>query len=146
VIIITPGSAVYLDANSFIYTVEHIEPYQTQLDSVWQLVQNGQLRVLTSELTLLEVLVKPLRDQRRDIEDAFREVLQRSPDVHLLPITLRIIERAAHLRATTNLKTPNAIHAATALEHDASQLITNDPAFRRVPGLPMTLLSDLVVP
>lgn len=140
------GSDVYLDANAIIYTVEHVEPFSSRLAALWQTVQAGQLHVITSELTLLEVLVKPIREQRQDIEDAFRAVLQRSPDVSMLPISLGVLERAAQLRASTHLKTPDALHAATALEHGCALFLTNDPAFRRVPGLAVTLLSDLVVP
>lgn len=52
---------VYLDANCFIYSVERIDPYWTVLDTLWQSVSSGQVKVVTSELTLLEVLVKPLK-------------------------------------------------------------------------------------
>jgi len=57
-----------------------------------------------------------------------------------------ILERAAQLRAATNLKTPDAIHAATALEHGCTLFVTNDSTFRRVPGLPVTILADLLIP
>lgn len=140
------SGTIYLDANGFIYTVEKIEPYRSDLVTLWQAVQSGTLKVVSSELTLMEVLVKPLRDQSLAIERAFRSVLQGSPDVRLLTITIAVLERAANLRASTGLKTPDAIHAATALEHGCALFITNDPAFRRVPGLTVTVLDDLISP
>jgi predicted nucleic acid-binding protein len=42
--------------------------------------------------------------------------------------------------------TPDAIHAATALEARCSMYLTNDDGFRRVPGISPTILSDLAVP
>jgi predicted nucleic acid-binding protein len=64
--------------------------------------------------------------------------------MQLQPITLPILEAAARLRATTGLKTPDAIHAATALAAHNTLFLTNDSDFRRVPGLPVTLLSEVV--
>jgi predicted nucleic acid-binding protein len=57
-----------------------------------------------------------------------------------------VIERAAALRAATSLKTPDAIHAATALIEECTLLVTNDALFRRVPGLNVTVLRDLLPP
>jgi len=50
------------------------------------------------------------------------------------------------LRASSGLKTPDAIHAASALVAGCTHLITNDPAFRRVPNLVVVVLSDLIAP
>ena len=69
---------IYLDANGFIYSVERIEPYRTVLEPLWQQAQAGQFQIVSSELTLLETLVKPF--QKEDDPD-FRRI----PDV---PVTV----------------------------------------------------------
>jgi predicted nucleic acid-binding protein len=43
-----------------------------------------------------------------------------------------IAARAAQIRATHGLRTPDAIHAATALQSGASGIVTNDAGFRRL--------------
>jgi len=40
----------------------------------------------------------------------------------------------------------DAIHAAIALEHGCTLFVTNDASFRRIPGLPVTILTDLLTP
>jgi len=55
----TSGS-VYLDANGFIYSVEKIEPYHTLLKPMWVTAQKNQFEIVSSELTLLETLTKPI--------------------------------------------------------------------------------------
>lgn len=45
--------------------------------------------------------------------------------------------QSAFIRATTNLKTPDAVHAATALSVNCTQVITNDKGFRNMSGLPV---------
>lgn len=140
------SGSVYLDANSVIYSVEGVEPYRTLLEPLWLTSGPATFWLVSSELTLLEVLVSPLKAGDVRLEMNFRAILQKSSDVQLLPITSTILERAAQLRATSSLKTPDAIHAATALEHGCALFVTNDAIFRRVPGLPVTILGDLLTP
>jgi predicted nucleic acid-binding protein len=138
------NGSVYLDANSFIYSVERIDPYKAILDTLWQAITVRQLTVVTSELTLLEVLVKPLKVGDTATAATFRTVLRHSPDVQMLPVTQSVLEEAAHLRATANLKTPDALHAATALLHECTLFVTNDSAFLRIAHLSVAVLSEIV--
>lgn len=141
------GGPIYIDANVLIYSVERVRPYVQPLDAFWQDVSARQLPVMTSELTALETLVGPLKAGDAALEALFRQALFASPDLRLMPVSLPVLERAAHLRATLpGLRTPDAIHAATALESACVLLLTNDPAFRRVPGLKVMVLSDLSTP
>lgn len=66
-----------------------------------------------------------------------------TPPFILISITEDLLRQAAQIRAQTNLKTPDAIHAATALASGCVQFITNDPAFRRITGLNIVVLSEL---
>jgi len=138
---------VYVDANCIIYSIEHIAPYDALLAPCWDTSIPRPFQIVTSELAVLEVLVRPLKTHDSVLEASFRDLLFYSADVQLFPVTLPILERAARLRATTGgLKTPDAIHAATALEVGAAQFLTNDAGFRRVPNLSVTLLDDLLAP
>ncbi len=138
------SGTVYLDANCFIYSIERIDPFRAILDTIWQAVSIGQITVVTSELTLLEVLVKPLQVGDETTAAMFRIILRHSPDVQMLPITQAVLEEADNLRATMNLKTPDALHAATALLNHCKLFVTNDGAFRRASNLNVTILSEIV--
>lgn len=141
------GAEVYLDANAIIYSVERIAPYRALMQPLWDGSRAGAWRICTSELALLETLVGPLRTGNVSLEDDYRHLLLRSLDLRLAPITLAVLERAARLRATTpSLKTPDAIHAATALVEGCALFVTNDAAFSHVPGLNVRLLRDLMAP
>jgi len=65
-------------------------------------------------------------------------------EVRLIPTTTAIWEQATRFRAQTGLKTPDAIHAATALVASSTLFITNDVVFRRVFSLPVAILSDFI--
>jgi predicted nucleic acid-binding protein len=142
VIALPSAGTVDVDANAVIYRVERIEPYLSASAPLWDALDAGSQAVLTSQFTLLEVLVKPLHDGNHAVAARFRNVLLGTAGLTCHPITQSVIERVAHLRASHNLKTPDALHAATALETACVLFVTNDRGFRRVPGLKVAVLSE----
>ena len=143
-LMLPPSEYVYVDANTVIYSVEKIEPYCTILQTFWHAAQQGDFLVISSELVMLETLVKPLKESDTVLEHCFREFLSASQEVRLIPISLTILEHAASLRATSGLKPPDAIHAATALTKGKIPFVTNDPGFKRVSGLSVVILQDIL--
>ena len=133
---------VYVDANTVIYAVERIDPYRTLLEPLWQAAQQQHISLATSELTWLETLAKPLRDNNRPLESLFRAFLT-GQEMTLVPATLPIWEHAAHLRGL-GLKTPDALHAATAIAMSCPLFVTNDPIFQRVNQLPVAVLNTIL--
>jgi predicted nucleic acid-binding protein len=135
---------IYADANIVLYTVNRHPIYAPLCDPLWQAAQQGTISAVSSELTLLETLIGPFRDS--DLAKAeYSADLWNHPGAHLLPITQGILREAARLRATIpGLKTPDAIHAATALLNACALFVTNDPGFRRISDLPLVLLDDLL--
>jgi predicted nucleic acid-binding protein len=141
-LIIPSSGTVYVDANTVIYAVERIEPYYTLLEPLWQAAHNGTISVITSELTWLETLTKPLQEQNTRLEALFRAFLT-AEEVTLVPATLSLWEQAARLRGL-GLKTPDALHAATGVASQCLLFVTNDPIFRRVPNLPVAVFTEVL--
>ena len=133
---------IYLDACGFIYSVERIEPYRALLEPMWQQARTGQFVIVTSELSVLETIIKPLRDEDEMLQRLFRDILNCN-EVRLAPATRALWEASAQIRATLNLRTPDALHAATSLQEGCTLFITNDSMFRRVAGLPVVVLDEL---
>ncbi len=102
--------------------------------------------MVSSDLALLEALVKPLQLGDTVLVQLYRDLLTASQETRLIPISRAVIEAAARLRATTGIKTPDAIHAASALGEGVARFVSNDPVYRRIPGLPVTILDDLLTP
>ena len=134
---------IYVDSPVIIYSVKHVEPYTTLLDPLWLHVETGRCSVVCSELVVLETLVKPMREGNSALVMQFSSVLDAS-DISLIPATRPLWEESARLRTLTGLKTPDALHAATALSEGYVLFITNDSDFRRVANLPVVVLDDLI--
>ena len=133
---------IYLDACGFIYSVEHIEPYRTLMEPLWERASTGELSIVTSELSVMETIVKPLRDGDEVLQRLFMDLLN-SNEVRLVPSTRTLWEAAAAIRAATNLRTPDALHAATSIQERCRLFVTNDSAFRRASGLSVAVLNEL---
>jgi predicted nucleic acid-binding protein len=145
-LILPPSGPVYADAQIFIYSVEKHPTYAPALRPLWEAVTRGTLEVVSSELTLLETLIGPLKSGDVVLEADY-ENLYLSPGIRLLPITLPILRAGARQRAIlSSLRTPDALHAATASSCGCSLFLTNDAIFRRIPGLPVVVLDDMLGP
>ena len=137
------GGLIYVDSPAIIDSVERVEPYGALLDPLWRQVGSRRRSVVCSELVVLETLVKPMREGNGALVRKLRSVLD-SSDVGLVPATRPVWEEAARIRALTGLKTPDALHAATAISVGCDLFITNDSDFRRVDSLPVVILDDLL--
>lgn len=142
-LILPSSGTIYIDTSVVIYTIEGNPDYYSLLQPLWSKFYTGEIQIVSSELILMEVLVVPLRNGNSSLIADYEELLL-SSQVQLIPITQSILRQAANLRATSNLKTPDAIHAATGLSVSCNQFITNDKGFRNVPGLPVVILSEVL--
>ena len=136
-------ATIYLDTQVIIYTVEANTNYYSLLLPLWLKFQAGEIELMTSELTLLETLVFPLKNANTILFRDYEQLLL-SSEIQLVPITQSVLRTAANLRANTNLKTPDAIHAATAITEGCTLFLTNDNGFRNVPNLSVVILSDVL--
>jgi predicted nucleic acid-binding protein len=141
-----PSGPVYADAQIFIDSVEKHPIDAPLLRTLWESVVRGDLEVASSELTLLETLVGPLKKGDSALETDYENFFV-CPGIRLLPMIPSILRAAARLRASLRrLRTPDAIHAATASSCGCTLVLTNDVVSRPIPGLPVVILDDLLGP
>ena len=138
------GSVVYLDTNIFVYALEGYSEYEAVLREFFDDVAKGTVKAVTSELTLAEVLVKPLMEARDDICRAFDDAIRDSSGLEVMPIAREILIEAARIRSESGVRLPDAIHLATAVLSGCDSFITNDKSISDLPGLKVVYISDLI--
>jgi predicted nucleic acid-binding protein len=144
-LVLPTSGLVYVDTQILIYSVERHPTYSRILLPLWNAAENADIRVTSSDLSLLETLVGPIRLRNAALEARYDRLF--TDGVRLLPIDHIVLRRAASMRADIpGLRTPDAIHAATAIVSGCALFLTNDAGFRRIPGLQVCILSDLAVP
>ena len=137
------GAVVGLDTAPLIYFIEDDLSYGHAVRPFFEAMDRGEFRVVTSALTLCEVLAQPFRKGARGLAEDYRRILLSAAHLTTVDVTPEIAERAAELRAEHNLRTPDAVQIATAVHEGASFLLTNDMRLRRVPALRVIVLADL---
>ena len=134
---------VLIDTSVWIYHFEEHSIFGEAAGRVIEELEGGRFRGIASELTLLEIIVKPLQLGRQDAADDYETLLTYFPNLDLIPISHAILLDAAGLRARHRLRTPDAIQVATAFSSGATLAITNDEAWAHIAGIETLLLSDL---
>jgi predicted nucleic acid-binding protein len=141
-IVLPSSGTIYIDAQIIIYSVERHPVFSATLRPLWVDANAGRIRLCTSQLSIMECLVIPERTGDTALVAAFEHIFAAKGHVKSLPITAQILRAATKLRAAHRfIRTPDAIHAATALDCNADVLLTNDKAFDRLTGLKTLLLS-----
>jgi predicted nucleic acid-binding protein len=120
---------VYLDACVVIYLLEQTVPYSEKMRSF--LAANSDALLCVSPLVRLEVIVKPLRETNKQLVSDYEDFLSAQ---NWLSINDEIVDRALYLRARHALKTPDALHLATALHHGCAEFWTNDDRLASAAG------------
>lgn len=136
-----PGP-VAIDTSLFIYLIEEEPRYLPVILPLFEESDGGRRELITSAVTLLEVLVVPYRIGDVQLADRYELLLTRSRGVRMVDLTRDQLRAAAQLRAMTGAKTPDALQLAAALSTRCRTFVTNDRALPAVPGLQIIQLSS----
>jgi predicted nucleic acid-binding protein len=132
------------DSMVFIYHLEDHPRYAPITQVIFDEWERGPSAGATSVVTIMEVLVKPLRDGRRQVADEYRRLLSSFPNLAIVEIDREVARRAADLRARHGIRTPDALQIAAALNHGATGFVTNDESAKRVQDIEVLLLEEVI--
>ncbi len=111
----------YLDTCCVIYLIENVPGFSAPMRA--HLANNPDVILCVSPLVRLEVLIKPMAQRDHALTRDYEDFLAAQ---HWLSMTDSEFGRATQLRVMHKLKTPDALHLATALRHSCAEFWTND--------------------
>ncbi len=111
--------------------MERHKTYGAIVKPIFKEIEKGNIQAITTNITLLEVLVQPYRFGDEKLAQRYRDILLNSEGLTTLTITHEITENAAKLRAKYLIRTPDAIQIATAVITNADAFLTNDEALKK---------------
>ena len=114
---------VYLDSCVLIYALDEDPQFGAPARAALAELRQQHLQPVISALVRLECLVQPMAKADSERLHRTHSFLQLFP---VLAIQDSTFELATELRARHRLRTPDALHLATALRHGCTSLITND--------------------
>lgn len=134
---------LYVETAPLIYYVEENPTYLAKMDAIIAAIEHTPIAAVSSVITLTEVLTQPLKQANQKLEQEYRDILLNSAEFSLMAVTVQIAEAAADLRSRYNIRTPDALHLATALGAGCDAFLTNDLGLKRVTEIAILLLDEL---
>lgn len=129
---------VCLDANCVIYLVEADAAWGPKITARLAALRAAGHEIAVSDLCRTECLAAPFAAGDTAILADYQTFFA-SPVIRVLPLTAAVCERAARIRAASRfqLKAPDCLHLAAAIEHGCGSFLTNDRQ--------LTLCTDILV-
>ena len=136
-------SRIFLDTNFFIYLIEGSSPRAARAKHLLRAFSTRRDGILTSVMTLGEVLVKPVKLGDHTLAQHYKRIFK-GPGITVLPFVEDAIEAFAQLRANSAIKPPDAIQLATAATAGCDMFLTNDDRLTGlvVPGIQFIMSFD----
>lgn len=131
-----------LDTNLLIYLFEDHPQFGPTAEFIIDQIASGRFKGVITPITLAEMLVKPLKENRPDITDNYRSALRHLVNVDVIDIDVSIGEMAGALRAQYGLPLPDMMQVACALKYDHPTLITQDKRMAQVEEVRVVMLKD----
>ena len=125
-----------------LYFIEEHRNYREIIRPIFVEIDAGNIEAITSTITLLEVLVHPIRMGDQVLVEKYREILLSSDGLTTFEMLHEVSELAARLRAKYIIRTPDAIQIAVGILYHASFFLTNDPNLRKVSEIKVLVLDD----
>ena len=131
---IPDGTHVALDTVALIFFLERHETFGEPAARLFERIETGALRASMSTLVLTELLVPLYRAGRARDVSALARRLENFRNLESRSVDPLVATEAARLRARHGLRTPDAIHAASAVLAGAAGIVTHDRAFTALRG------------
>jgi predicted nucleic acid-binding protein len=133
---------IFVDTMPFIYHIEEHPVYVETVEAFFVgALRDKNYRLMTSVITLAEVLVQPYRKDNDVLVAEYEGIICDTDELLVVPIDRIASRKAARLRADYSLKTPDALQLASSLVHGADYFLTNDKGIAKA-GLPQIILLD----
>lgn len=129
-------TTVFWDTNLFIYLFEQNPQFAPRVIEIRKNMLARGDRLVTSSLTVGEILVKPAGEGNRTLANRYRAFFEH-PALTVIPFDLKAACRYAEIRKDRGIARPDAIQLACAAAAEVDLFITNDERLsgKLVPGL-----------
>ena len=138
------GNTVGIDTMCFIYAFEENPTYLHIVKPLFEQIEKGEIKGITSTITVAESLVRPFERGDVSLLSRYRIVFRDFPNLAVVLPTIEISEKAAELRAIHKIRMPDALQISTSLIHNAKMFITNDLPLSKVSNIEIVQLDDLI--
>jgi predicted nucleic acid-binding protein len=138
-------SRVFLDTNIFIYFIEDEGKLGRMAFELFEKLSKRRDEVLTSTLTLGEILTQPMRLGRHDLVSRYEEALN-ATGVRMLSFDRTAAREYARVRRDKTIRAPDALQLSVAASSGCDLFVTNDKQLttKLIPGIQFITALDKI--
>lgn len=136
---------LFLDSGAVIYYIDANPDYIALMDYIFDSFDAQKIRAVTSPITLAECLIIPIREKNLAKQQKFIDILTLPEMADFININADICIQASKLRVKYNLKLPDALQVATAIDSRCDAFLTNDKQLSRVSELQVIVIEELEI-
>jgi len=137
------NKTVFLDTSPLIYYIEENKNYIKVLDKLFTANAQNMFQFSTSVLTLMEILVQPIRTNSSELVKEYENILCNSKTIDVYDFNIEIAKIAAKIRAQYSFKTPDSIQLATAISSNSDYFLTNDKQLKSFKEVEIIILDEI---
>ena len=130
-----PTPIQFLDANPIMYALGGHHPLREPCRTVLESIKNADIQVVTNTEVLQEILYRFISIKKFSMAElAYSSLVEMCMEI--LPVTLRDMDQALDLLKKYPSITPrDAIHAATMIHHEITEILSADSHFDLIPEI-----------
>jgi predicted nucleic acid-binding protein len=137
-------AVVGIDTMVWIYNLDRQSLPYAVATQVLRLIESGAIAGVTSEVTIMELMVRPLRMNAPTVAAGYESLIVTFPNLAVASLDRVAVRRAAELRARFNLHPLDALQLAACIEHGATTFVTNDLRLGKVTDIDIVMLDDFI--
>jgi predicted nucleic acid-binding protein len=135
---------VFIDTPVFIYFIERNPRYLGVVKPVFLGIDAGSIDAITSTITLLEVLVVPIKQDNHPLVEKYRNLILYSHGLTTYEISHEVSVLSSQLRARYSIRIPDAIQMAVGQLYGAEAFLTNDANLKKIREIRVLVLDDFL--
>jgi len=138
------NKSVFIDTAPLIYYIEENKEYAKVLEKLFAANEQSKFQFSTSVITLMEILVYPIRIKATKLVKDYENILCNSKTLDIYDINIEIAKIAAKIRAEYGFKTPDSIQLATAKYRNSDYFLTNDKKLKSFKEIEIIVLDEIL--
>jgi predicted nucleic acid-binding protein len=109
------------------------------------MIESGQLRAVTSPISLAECLIHPIQQSNLAAINTFTNLITFGANTTFVSIGEAVARTAAELRVKYKFKLPDSLQLAVAIESGCESFLTNDHQLSQVSEIDVIVVDDLEI-
>ena len=130
---------IFLDTNIIIYFLEKNKLFFEKVIPYFERAESGEIELFTSSISYMEVLMPVIKKQDIDLESKYNYLFKNF--LNVISIDLEIGRIGAEIRAKYNIKVPDALQIASAINFECKKFITADKELDKIKKIEIIIIS-----